>query len=39
MRCFATFAKKSRFATMRERYMRTSGTPANPDLNPEQAYH
>ena len=36
---FATFAKKSRFATMRERYMRTNGTPANPDLNPEQAYH
>ena len=36
---FATFAKKSRFATMRERYYRTSGVPANPDLRPEQAYH
>ena len=36
---FATFAKKSRFATMRERYYRNGDTPANPDLNPEHAYH
>lgn len=36
---FATFAKKSRFATMRERYYRNSDVPANPDLRPEQAYH
>ena len=36
---FATFAKKSRFATMRERFLRIGDAPANPDLNPEHAYH
>jgi iron complex outermembrane receptor protein len=36
---FATLAKKSRFATMRERYFRASGVPANPELDPEHAYH
>jgi len=36
---FVTFAKKSRFATMRERFWRDSGVPTNPDLDPEQALH
>ncbi len=36
---YATFARKSRFATMRERYFRAGGVPANPDLDPEKAYH
>jgi iron complex outermembrane receptor protein len=37
---FFTFAKKSRFATMRERYQRlANGNPANPNLKPETAMH
>jgi iron complex outermembrane receptor protein len=39
---FATFAKKSRFPSMRERYQRDSlanSQPAAPDLDPEHAYH
>jgi len=36
---FATFAQKSRFATMRERYYNRSGAAKNPDLNPERALH
>lgn len=36
---FFTFAKKARPATMRERYMRVSGAPANPDIDPEHVYH
>lgn len=36
---FFTFAKKSRPATMRERYWRTGDAPANPDIDPEEALH
>lgn len=36
---FATFARKSRFASMRERFYRTGGVPTNPDLDPERAAH
>ncbi|MDR1606821.1 MAG: TonB-dependent receptor [Deltaproteobacteria bacterium] len=41
---FATFAKKARFATMRERYTRasrgpSSGAAMNSDLDPERATH
>jgi iron complex outermembrane receptor protein len=45
---FATFAEKSRFGTMRERYSRypdnyadsnLAGMPVNPDLKPEKAYN
>ena len=36
---FLTFAKKSRFASMRERYYRNGGVPTNPDLKPENAFH
>ena len=36
---FATFAQKSRFATMRERFYSRSGDPKNPDLKSEKALH
>ncbi|MCL2029761.1 MAG: TonB-dependent receptor, partial [Deltaproteobacteria bacterium] len=36
---FATFAKKSRFGTMRERFYNRGGQPRNPDLKPEHAFH
>ena len=37
---FLTFAKKSRFATMQQRYSSTNdGKSTNPDLKPEHAFH